>query len=87
MKKFVVSLSVLIVFTGCGPLPVDVNRKPDYLRNSNGWIVVTCSGDSLIKGSAKTQAFWDNNNLPHGTIHFVCRDGKAYLPENAPPKK
>ncbi|MDV2439490.1 hypothetical protein QR665_08370 [Acinetobacter gerneri] len=46
-----------------------------------------CRGRPLVKDGAWTNAFWDNNNLPHGTIYFVCRDGKAYLPEKAPPKK
>ncbi|EPR82771.1 hypothetical protein L289_2689 [Acinetobacter gerneri DSM 14967 = CIP 107464 = MTCC 9824] len=39
------------------------------------------------KDSSWTRDFWKENNLPEGTIHFVCRDGKAYLPEKAPPKK
>ncbi|EPR82770.1 hypothetical protein L289_2688 [Acinetobacter gerneri DSM 14967 = CIP 107464 = MTCC 9824] len=46
-----------------------------------------CRGRPLVKDGSLTKRFWQENNLPYGTIHFACRDGKAYLPEKAPPKK
>lgn len=72
---------------GLGPLPLDVNRDNDYMQFPGGGYVKDCNGSPLSRDSSKTDYFWDKNNLPRGTIHFVCRDGKAYLPEKAPPKK
>ncbi len=66
---------------------LDVNRDNNYIEYPGGGLVMDCRGRPLVKDGAWTNAFWDNNNLPHGTIYFVCRDGKAYLPEKAPPKK
>ena len=28
--------------------------------------------------------FWNGNNLPKGTTEFVCKNGKAYLPDQVP---
>ncbi|EPF74538.1 hypothetical protein [Acinetobacter rudis] len=96
MKKLsVVALLVLMSapLTACflgsfGPLPMDVNRKNEYLEYSWGGIVKDCQGNALSSAdSLSTKAFWDNNHLPHGTIDFVCVDGKAYLPGQQPKAK
>ncbi|MEN8281465.1 hypothetical protein [Acinetobacter gerneri] len=93
MKYLASSLCVLCIpLTACflgsfGPLPMDVNRDNDYLRDKDGYIVDDCRGQALSRTGEQTNFFWDKNNLPRGTTNFVCRDGKAYLPEKAPPKK
>ncbi|MCH4244277.1 hypothetical protein [Acinetobacter gerneri] len=81
------SISLTACFLGSfGPLPMDVHNKSEYVRYPGGGAVSDCRGYPLIKDSSKTDYFWDKNNLPRGTIYFVCRDGKAYLPEKVPPK-
>jgi hypothetical protein len=94
MNRYLISLilcGLSIALTACilgglGLLPLDVNRDNDYLRNKDGYIVDDCNGNSLSSDSLPTRRFWQENNLPRGTLNFVCRDGKAYLPEKAPPK-
>ncbi|MEN8281466.1 hypothetical protein [Acinetobacter gerneri] len=83
------SISLTACFLGSfGPLPVDVHNNTKYYKFPNGGGTVTdCTGAGLAKDSSWTRDFWKENNLPEGTIYFVCRDGKAYLPEKAPPKK
>ncbi|MDQ9010212.1 hypothetical protein RFI36_10740 [Acinetobacter gerneri] len=95
MNRYLLSLilcGLSIPLTACflgsfGPLPMDVHNNAKYLEQPGGGIVKDCSGSPLSKDSLLTRRFWQENNLPQGTIYFVCRDGKAYLPEKAPPKK
>lgn len=95
MNRYLISLilcGLSISLTACflgslGPLPMDVNRDNDYLRDKDGYIVDDCRGQALSRAGEQTNFFWDKNNLPRGTTNFVCRDGKAYLPEKAPPKE
>ncbi|ENV33896.1 hypothetical protein [Acinetobacter gerneri] len=93
MKYLVSSLCVICIpLTACflgsfGPLPMDVHNNSKYYEFPGGGLVMDCRGYPLGKDSSWTRDFWKENNLPEGTIHFVCRDGKAYLPEKAPPKK
>ncbi|MEN8281469.1 hypothetical protein [Acinetobacter gerneri] len=94
MNRYLLSLilcGLSIPLTACflgsfGPLPMDVNRKNNYMEFPDGGYVKDCRGYPLTKDSSWTRDFWKENNLPEGTIYFVCRDGKAYLPEKAPPK-
>ncbi len=67
-----------------GPLPMDVNRKTNYMEYPGGGLIMDCKGSPLSKDGPWTEAFWDKNNLPHGTTKFVCKDGKAYLPGQLP---
>lgn len=89
-KKLLAILCIIsATLSGCflasfGPLPMDVNRKTDYMEYPGGGLIMDCRGSPLSKNSEKTDYFWDKNNLPHGTIYFVCKDGKAYLPGKEP---
>ncbi|MDQ9010211.1 hypothetical protein RFI36_10735 [Acinetobacter gerneri] len=95
MNKYLLSLilcGLSISLTACflgsfGPLPMDVHNNSKYYEFPGGGLVMDCRGYPLGKDSEVTDYFWDKNNLPRGTLNFVCRDGKAYLPEKAPPKK
>ncbi|EPF74537.1 hypothetical protein F945_01576 [Acinetobacter rudis CIP 110305] len=93
MKKLSLIVLMSAPLTACfigsfGPLPMDVNRKNEYLEYPWGGIVKDCQGKALgAADSPWTQAFWDYNHLPHGTIDFVCVDGKAYLPGQQPKAK
>lgn len=54
-----------------------------YLSNEQGSMVGDCRGDNLSlsgKPTSEAERFWQDNNLPKGTANFVCKDGKAYLP-------
>ncbi|MEN8281468.1 hypothetical protein [Acinetobacter gerneri] len=95
MNRYLLSLilcGLSISLTACilgsfGPLPMDVHNNSKYYEFPDGGLVMDCRGYPLSKDSRVTNAFWDNNNLSRGTIYFACRDGKAYLPEKAPPKE
>ena len=93
MKKWTIILSISLIsipLTACilgsfGPLPMDVNRKNEYLRHPSGGIVSDCQGGALSSAaSLTTKRFWDENHLPYGTTEFKCVDGKAYLLKDAP---
>ncbi|WP_353173584.1 hypothetical protein [Acinetobacter rudis] len=96
MKKWTIILSISLIsipLTACflgsfGPLPMDVNRKNEYLEYSWGGIVKDCQGKALgAADNLMTKRFWDQNHLPRGTIDFVCVNGKAYLPGQQPKAK
>ena len=65
-------------FLGCG-LPPGTLYHP-----KSDTPVRDCYNNILTKSDAQSRAFWDENNLPHGTINFACRNHKAYLPGNVP---
>ena len=84
--KNIISLVVITFSTiGC----VNYNILPtfdsdDVLRKKNGGFVKDCNDSVLFINSPNTDYFWNFYNLPKGTTEFVCKNGKAYLPDQVP---
>lgn len=59
----------------------DILGGGEYLSNQEG-SVLNCEGKLISTKLKPSDAdnFWRDNNLPKGTANFVCKDGKAYLP-------
>ena len=60
----------------------DILGGGEYLSNKDG-SVLNCEGKliSTKLNPSDADKFWRDNNLPKGTANFVCKDGKAYLPD------
>ena len=64
-KKLLAILCIIsATLSGCflasfGPLPMDVNRKTDYMEYPGGGLIMDCRGSPLSKNSEKTDYFWD----------------------------
>ena len=73
-----------LLLTGCIDNIAGINNsKPDeYILNSKGGWALHCRTNQPL-GSDGTN-FWNYNNLPHGTVDYVCKEGRAYLPGQAP---
>ena len=87
--NIIISGVCLLSLTACGNLQ---NWNSDYLSggtdylSDNDGMVPDCNGDHLnltSKPISEAERFWQANNLPKGTANFVCKDGKAYLPNKA----
>lgn len=77
----IVSVSTLIIFiTGCSDFVDSFSPIPrqKVLLHADGSSVRDCQGAPLPDGGGAKE-FWRSNNLPKGTIEFICVDGKAYL--------
>lgn len=77
----IVSVSTLIIFiTGCSDFVDSFSPIPrqKVLLYADGSSVRDCQGAPLPDGGGAKE-FWRSNNLPKGTIEFICVDGKAYL--------
>lgn len=66
-------------------------EQVEYLRNDSGNVVIECAsqtdwttGKIVVKGVQKDWAkeFWTKNNLPKGTLYYVCDGNKAVLPKD-----
>ena len=55
-----------------------------YLKDKNGKDVRDCNNVLITYRGGGREIFWKENNLPKGTTEFVCKDGKAYLPNQVP---
>ncbi|TCM60886.1 hypothetical protein EC844_1306 [Acinetobacter calcoaceticus] len=85
--KMSILLVLSLMLQAC--VDMDILMTPDidsYLTDKDGSFVRNCKGHPLSKKSSWTNDFWERNNLPKGTIDFVCVDGKAYLPGQEPKK-
>ena len=83
-KKIIPLIFITTSFSGCFYY-YDVNDDAniDHLKHKNGKLVSDCNGHSIdMRGGA--ERFWKQNNLPKGTTEFVCKNGKAYLPNQVP---
>ena len=75
----------LLSLTACGNLQNwnsdYLSGGGEYLENDQG-LVADCQGNKLSMQLKPSDAdlFWQNNNLPKGTNNYVCKDGRAYLP-------
>ena len=83
----ILPLYLAIIFSaGCNMQGVDIINSTsgtEYLKDKNGNNVRDCSYTLLsLRGGATI--FWEENNLPKGTTEFVCKNGKAYLPNQVP---
>ncbi len=77
-----------VLLTACSIDPLDFynpTHQKSYLKNSLGRAVQDCTdtGRYIALGDSAKE-FWKENNLPKGTINFVCKNGKAYLPDQVP---
>lgn len=57
--------------------------RATLLKHPDGSMVVACDGGGIQVGDWADR-FWKENNLPKGTIDFVCVEGKAYLKGQEP---
>ena len=88
MKTIVTTLAgvCLLSLTACDTLEHwndgYLSGGGDYLSDDQG-LVPDCQGNYIVTKHntiSGADIFWQNNNLPKGTADFVCKDGKAYLP-------
>ena len=87
----VISILVIggvILLTACRSM-FDILPGPDdkdYVRRSDGSVVSDCTGGGFGKDwPERLEKFWKDNNLPYGTLDFLCdENNKPYMPENAP---
>lgn len=91
-----IKLSLLITsvlgLTAClGPSGQVFGDQVEYLENDSGNSVAECTtavswqtGEPLFSPVHKSRAnaFWQDNNLPKGTLYYVCDGDKALLPED-----
>ena len=89
-SKVVITLVFAIFLTACNSDWVTNNwnispikTEPEYLRHPNGQRVLQCDGSGIAMRGAR-EKFWRDNDLPKGTLNFVCKNGKAYLPDQVP---
>lgn len=61
-----------------------INKSPEFLRHPDGQIIRQCDGSGIAMRGGAREKFWRDNDLPKGTINFVCKNGKAYLPDQVP---
>ena len=74
-----------VLLTACGGWsysPINTNVK--VLENKEGHAVFDCNGKLIPYRSDGVKDFWQENNLPKGTTDFICKNGKAYLPNQVP---
>ncbi|MGP9600957.1 MULTISPECIES: hypothetical protein [unclassified Psychrobacter] len=82
--NIIISGVCLFSLTACGNLQnwnSDYLSGGDYLSDDQG-LVADCQGNYLGISNNLSDAdlFWQDNNLPKGTNDYVCKDGRAYLP-------
>ena len=86
MKKsyLIASGLIAVLLTGCIDNMAGINNsKPDkYILNGKGGWALDCLSNQPL--GVNGDYFWDYNNLPHGTVDYVCKEGRAYLPGQAP---
>lgn len=80
------TISTILVATSLLSFTACMNSRDwigggEYLSNDRG-MVSDCQGNFIGTSNDISEAdlFWRDNNLPKGTTDFVCKDGKAYLP-------
>lgn len=83
--KSIIYLSVLtavaVNMTACYTQS-DIIGGGEYISNKDYGLSQDCYGELISTQLKPSDAdkFWKENNLPKGTTQFVCKDGKAYLP-------
>ena len=81
-------IGIGVCLTACSIDPLDFYNpihQGEHLKNSLGRLVQDCTGTGrYIREGEVAERFWKENNLPKGTINFVCKNGKAYLPDQVP---
>ena len=82
MKNILICFGCTFLLSACTFDILGTPKDSVYLRNSKNEIVIDCDGGGISKDFAKF--FWNGNNLPKGTTEFVCKNGKAYLPDQVP---
>ncbi|MGO1283043.1 MULTISPECIES: hypothetical protein [unclassified Psychrobacter] len=73
-----------VLLTGCIKDPAGIHNTnvDNYILNSEGGWALDCVTNRPLGSDG--DYFWDYNNLPHGTVDYVCKEGRAYLPGQAP---
>ena len=91
LKLVLISSSVLCLSACLPPTGQLFGDQVDYLKNDQGNIIGECTskinpmtGEKALSGVAKSGAngFWMNNNLPKGTLYYVCEGEQAVLPKD-----
>ena len=94
MQSIKLSLLVTSVLglTAClGPSGQVFGDQVEYLENDSGNSVAECTtavswqtGEPLFSPIRESRAnvFWRDNNLPKGTLYYVCDGDKALLPKD-----
>lgn len=77
---FCLLLGTSLICSACSEWHYSPINQPEYLTDSKGWLVKDCNGQHISKKFDGDVKFWQDNHLPKGTTEFVCRKGKAYLP-------
>lgn len=93
MKSFklaLLSISTIWLSACLPPSGIFSGQQTEYLRNDIGvlsecttalnWKTGEPSFDPIPKSSAN--AFWRDNNLPKGTLYYICEGDKALLPKD-----
>ena len=82
------TLSFTACFTPTGQL---FGEQKEYLKNDLGQIINECTdninpmtGKVAFRGVAEGDAngFWMRNNLPKGTLYYVCEGAQTVLPKD-----
>ena len=83
--RIVIVLHLAVLLCACNMADWSpIKTEPEYLRYPNGHRVQQCDGSGIPLRNGAPERFWERNNLPKGTINFVCKNGKAYLPGQVP---
>lgn len=90
--KNIVCTAFLLCLVGCNSTNVNFDgAERDFLIGDRGGVISGCRAikdprtnemSSMPIPKSHAKGFWEGYNLPKGTIDFVCRDGKAYLPKD-----
>ena len=85
MLRMTVSCLCLLMLNACTFDILMSPKESSYVKNKNGNIITDCKGGGFGKDwPERLEKFWKDNNLPYGTLDYTCKDGKPYMPENAP---
>lgn len=91
IKLFTLSICTLSLTACFPPTGQFFGEQKDYLKNDLGQIVRECTdeinpmtGKTAFNGVAKSRAngFWMRNNLPKGTLYYVCEGAQTVLPKD-----
>ena len=83
-KGLIPLLFISMIFSGCYYDIINSSANIDFLKHKNGNLVSDCTWNPIAIRGGGAERFWKENNLPKGTTEFVCKNGKAYLPNQVP---
>ena len=83
MKRIIMSCIALLMLSACTFDILMSPKESSYVKNKNGYALNDCKGGGK-DWPEDLENFWKDNNLPYGTLDYQCKEGKPYMPENAP---